>query len=82
MKTVDKDHIQKVVDEIRAATVNEDLCIPLYTSHIKQAFYWSGLDKEVREEIANGLRVLERETRWHVKALREIEKIYLESIKK
>lgn len=73
--------IKKVVDEIKAAVVYEELCIPLYTSHIKQAFYWSGLPKDVRDEIVAGLKILEKDSRWHAEALRMVEKIYIKTNK-
>jgi CRISPR/Cas system-associated endoribonuclease Cas2 len=72
---------KKVLSEIREALVKEELAIPLYVSHIQQAFFWSGLSKNKQDQIINRLKILEAESENHVRMFKEIEKIYLESMK-
>ena len=72
---------QKVLNEIRQALVKEELAIPLYVSHIKQTFFWSGLSENQQNQIIDRLKILEKESEWHVRMLHEVEKIYLESLK-
>jgi hypothetical protein len=73
---------KQVLDKIKEAIVAEELAIPLYTSHIKQAFFWSNISKEKQEKIIEGLTVLEKDSSEHVKLLKEVKKIYLKNIKK
>ncbi len=76
-------HKHKTQSEILAllqeAIVKEELAIPLYVSHIEQAFFWSGLSKKVQEEIVERLKILESESQGHVQTLKRVQAYYLES---
>jgi hypothetical protein len=62
--------------------VAEELAIPLYTSHIKQAFFWSNLSEDKQKKIIAGLQVLEKDSKNHVKLLKKVKRIYSKNTKK
>jgi hypothetical protein len=72
---------QHVLSKIKEAIVAEELAVPLYTSHIKQIFFWSGLSKEKQEKIISGLQILEKDSINHIKLLKQVKKIYLKNSK-
>jgi hypothetical protein len=63
---------QEIIDKINEARTKEELAIPLYVSHIEQAFFWSGLDKERQKKIMTGLKILARESEKHAVILKKV----------
>ncbi len=68
---------EKILHEIRQAKIKEEIAIPLYTSHIKEVLFWSGLSEEKKKEIIKDLKILERESEIHIAMLKRVEKIFL-----
>ena len=50
----------------------EELANILYTRHLKEAFYWSGIKEPESSKILNGLKNLERNSREHLLKLQVI----------
>jgi len=73
--------IELIVQKISEARIKEELAIPIYSSHIKQTLFWSGLPKAKQEKIIAGLRILESDSEKHVGMLKIIEKNYLRNSK-
>ena len=65
-----------ILQEIRDATIKEEMAIPLYVSHIEQTLFWSGLPKEKQKKIIDSLKILERESEAHVSMLKRVMEIY------
>lgn len=65
-----------IVDNIRAAMIKEELAVPLYVSHIEQAFFWSGLPERKQQKIISDLKILERESEIHAKSLQRVLEMY------
>ena len=65
-----------VLVAIGEAIVREEMAVPLYTSHISAALFWSGLPEETQAKIIDGLKLLARESLWHIRLLRKVERIY------
>jgi|GEM_PF-1901777 len=72
---------ESIVQKISEARVKEELAIPIYSSHIKQTLFWSGLPEAKQAKIIAGLRILEADSEKHVKMLKIIEKNYLRNSK-
>lgn len=68
-----------VIREINNAIVKEELAVPLYTSHIEQTLFWSGLSKDKQVKMIQGLKILTRESKAHSLALKKIIEIYNQS---
>ena len=66
-----------IIDTLKEAMVKEELAIPLYSSHIEQALFWSGLSAKKQKLIIDNLRILERESEIHAQSFRKILKLYL-----
>ena len=64
-------------EKIREAKVKEELAIPIYISHIRQSFFWSGLAPEKQKKIISGLKLLEKESKNHARIFAALEKKYL-----
>lgn len=69
-----------VLQQIRQARVKEELAIPIYSSHIQQALFWSGLPLDKQKKIIDSLKILEHESEMHADMLKIIEKNYLKKI--
>ena len=65
-----------VLQRINEARVKEELAIPIYSSHIKQTLFWSGLPKDKQEKIISGLKILEGDSMRHSKMLQKIASNY------
>ncbi len=63
---------QLILDQINEARTKEELAIPLYVSHIEQAFFWSGLDNARQKKIMAGLKTLARESEKHAIILKKV----------
>jgi hypothetical protein len=72
---------QQVLDKIKEAIVAEELAVPLYTSHIKQTFFWSGMPANKQKQIIAGLEILEKDSINHIKLLKQVKKIYIKASK-
>ncbi|MFA6161384.1 MAG: hypothetical protein WCT54_05120 [Patescibacteria group bacterium] len=66
----------KVLQEIENAIVKEELAVPIYSSHIKVAMFWSGLPQAKQDKIVAGLEILLSESINHVRMLRRVKRIY------
>ncbi len=71
-----------VLQKIKEAIIKEELAMPLYVSHIEQTLFWSGLPNEKQKKIIRYLKILESESKYHIKMLKKLEKNYLKSFKK
>lgn len=69
------DHKQ-VLQEIEVAAIKEELAIPVYTSHIKSALFWSSLSDKKQQMILEGLETLSRESEGHVILLNRVKDLY------
>ena len=76
MAELNIDHKQ-VLQEIDVAAVKEELAIPVYTSHIKSALFWSGLSEKKKEKILEGLETLSKESQGHVTLLNRVKELYM-----
>lgn len=70
------DAVLKKIDE---AVVREELAVPIYTSHIAAALFWSGLPEKKKTEIIQGLKLLAKESQWHIILLKKVRHLYLSS---
>ena len=68
---------EQVLKEIEVAAVKEELAIPVYTSHIKSALFWSALSKKKQDKILEGLETLSRESEGHVTLLNRVRELYV-----
>lgn len=66
----------EIAIKIKEAMIKEELAVPVYTSHIEQAFFWSGLTQAKQKKIISGLRVLAKDSRRHAKMFEQIAKDY------
>ncbi|MEK7118801.1 MAG: hypothetical protein AAB869_04275 [Patescibacteria group bacterium] len=67
----------EILQELDAATVKEELALPVYASHIKSVLFWSGLSKEKKERICESLEILLQDSARHVQLLKHIKTLYL-----
>lgn len=67
---------QNVLQEINNAIVKEELAVPIYSSHIKVAMFWSGLPRTKQDKIIAGLEILLSESLNHVRMLKRVRRIY------
>lgn len=65
----DKERMLKAIDE---AIHQEEIIIPIYTSHLESTIFLSGMTSENRKEILDGLRNLADESLGHARALKRI----------
>lgn len=65
-----------ILDKLGEAMVKEELAIPLYTSHIEQTIFWSGLEEFKQKKIIDSLKILDLESEMHAKNLHKIIEIY------
>jgi hypothetical protein len=75
MPNMKKDN-ELIIGRLREAMVKEELAIPLYTSHIEQTLFWSGLPAKKQEKIIENLKTLEKESEIHARVFQQILKIY------
>lgn len=61
-----------VIEKLKEAMIKEELAIPLYTSHIKQTLFWSGLPPKKQKKIIDTLMVLEKESEIHAQIFKNI----------
>ena len=59
---IKKDEIIKILEE---AQIAEERSIPVYTKHMGSAVFWTGIDKEIAEEIRKILKYLAEESARH-----------------
>lgn len=71
---------EKILNNIRGAKVKEELAIPIYTEHLREVLFWSGIPDEKRDAIIKNLKTLEIESEGHVEMLKRVEEIYLKSL--
>jgi hypothetical protein len=70
---IEKDFI---LNSLKEAMIKEELAIPLYTSHIEQTLFWSGLPVKKQKVIVDTLKILEQESEIHAQIFQKILKIY------
>lgn len=80
MKTGKDVNANFVLEQIRQARVKEELAIPIYSSHIQQTLFWSGLAPDKQAKIIKGLKVLEHDSEIHAGLLKLIENNYLKAV--
>ncbi len=66
---------------IEEARITEELAIPVYSSHIKQTLFWSGIPKNKQDKIISGLKILESDSAKHAKILKILSDNYKKNIK-
>lgn len=71
----------KILNEIRRAKIKEEMAIPLYTSHIKEVLFWSGISDDKKKTIIDNLKILEKESEIHIAMLSRVEGIFIKSQK-
>ncbi|MEI6529014.1 MAG: hypothetical protein WCN88_01240 [Candidatus Falkowbacteria bacterium] len=71
-----------VLQLINEARIKEELAIPIYTSHIKQTLFWSGLPNAKQEKIIASLKLLEADSQKHAKILKMVANNYTKYLKK
>lgn len=71
----------EILQELDAATVKEELALPVYASHIKSVLFWSGLSKEKQESICQSLEILLQDSAGHVQLLKHIKMLYLKEVR-
>ena len=76
MPKIMKKETNTLLDRLHDACIREELAVPLYTSHIEQSLFWSGLPKEKQKHIISSLKTLERESEQHAKSFKKILSIY------
>lgn len=69
----------KVIQKIRQAKIKEEMAVPLYTSHIKEVLFWSGIADDKKDLIIKNLKTLERESEIHISMLKKVEEIFIKS---
>lgn len=72
---------EDILKMIQAAVVKEELAIPVYTTHIKNIFFWSNLSARKQKKIIESLKILETDSEKHSVMLRRVEDIYINSQK-
>lgn len=72
---------EKILNRINEARIKEELALPIYSSHIKQTLFWSGLSKDKKEKIIASLRTLEADSERHVKLLKIVARNFLKNSK-
>ena len=70
------DAVLKKIDE---AIVREELAVPIYTSHISAALFWSGVSDAKKKTIIQDLKLLTRESKAHIALLKKVRRYYLSS---
>lgn len=67
---------QSIIDSLKDAMIKEELAIPLYSSHIEQTLFWSGLPIKKQRAIIDTLKILEKESEIHAQIFQKMLKIY------
>jgi len=80
-KNMKQENTDLVLQQIRQARVKEELAIPIYSSHIRQALFWSGLPLDKQKKIIERLKILEYESEAHADMLKVVENNYLKTNK-
>ncbi len=70
-----------ILQSINEARIKEELAIPLYSGHIKQTLFWSGLPKVSRDKIMSGLTTLKTDSIKHCKILKRVADNYIKNNK-
>ena len=65
-----------ILNSLKEAMIKEELAIPLYSSHIEQTLFWSGLPMKKQKVIIDTLKTLEKESEIHAQIFQKILKIY------
>ncbi len=65
-----------ILQEIDAATMKEELALPIYADHIQSVLFWSGLPETKREKIRQSLAILLHDSQGHVRLLKHIKTFY------
>lgn len=68
---------KEVLDKVDEAVLKEEMALPVYSSHISSALFWSGLPEEKQKFIIESLEILERESLGHVQAFKRVKEILL-----
>jgi hypothetical protein len=71
-----------ILDKLKEATLREEMAVPLYTSHISAALFWSGLPEKKQKRIVEILEILERESNGHIQTFKKITALYRASRKR
>lgn len=80
-KNIKKLAPELIIKRINEARVKEELALPIYSSHLKQTLFWSGLPKAKQEKIIANLRTLEADSEKHVKLLKIVARNFLKNSK-
>lgn len=76
---MDKSNIKdklKILEDIHQAVLDEELAVPVYTSHIKNTIFWTGLPEAKQKRILEILDTLARESEGHVNVFKRIQEIF------
>lgn len=65
-----------IIESLKEAMIKEELAVPLYTSHIEQSLFWSGLTIKKQKLIIEILKTLQRESEFHAQSFQKVLKIY------
>ena len=72
---------EEIINKIDEATLKEEKALPIYTAHISATLFWSGLDKEIQDQIMSDLQILHDDSMRHVRILEQAKKLYLTKVK-
>lgn len=68
---------KETLRQIDQAILKEEMALPVYTTHISSAVFWSGLPEKFQKEISQKLQILHDDSLRHVAMLEEVKNIYL-----
>ncbi len=66
---------EEILKKIDAAILTEEKAIPIYTKHIGNTLFWSGLGKKTQEDIKKTFIELKEDSGRHVKQLQSIKEM-------
>lgn len=73
---MNKEDILKKIDE---AILTEEKAMPIYTKHIGNTLFWSGLSKETQNKIKDTFLKLKQESSKHINQLEAAKKLISET---
>lgn len=69
---------EKIIQELDAAILMEEMAIPVYSSHLASTVGRIGVSEENSQRIIDDLTVLETESKKHITMLKKVREILLQ----
>lgn len=66
---------EKLLKLIEESIVLEEKAVPIYAKHLKSVMFWSHISEDKQKIIVEKLKILSKDTKFHITALNKVKKI-------